>query len=64
MDLFHVVDDAAAILRFKGGLFRQTKVYRRGDVVYAGVSGGFLKLLPRGNTSNPNVSWIDSDVLP
>lgn len=62
---FHVIDDGAAILRARG-VYRQAKIYRRGPDVFAGWGAGFIKLGPRGGTSNPNVSWIDiegEDVL-
>ena len=45
MERFHVIDDAAAILRVKG-VYRQVKLYRRGDALFAGYGAGFDKLSP------------------
>lgn len=59
MERFHVIDDAAVILRGKRGLYRQAKVYARGDLVFAGYGGGFIRLTKGGFTSNPDVSWVD-----
>lgn len=44
MDLFHRIDDAEAIIRVKGGVFKQTEVYRRSDT---------------WGTSSPNVTVVD-----
>lgn len=56
--LFHIVDDAYAILRRKGGVYVQAKVFCRGANLYAGVSGGFVMLFQNG-TSSPNISVVD-----
>lgn len=61
MERFHVIDDAAAIIRIKG-VYRQVKLYRRGDALFAGYGSGFIKLSPGGGTSHPNVSWLDLDL--
>lgn len=53
MERFHLIDEAAAILVSKG-VFRQAKVYRRGDALYAGYGAGFIRLY-RDGTSVPNV---------
>jgi len=58
MDRFHIIEDGAVILRSKG-VFRQSKVFRRGKDVYAGYGTGFVKLHGGSGTSNPTVSWID-----
>lgn len=60
MNLFHVVDDTHVILRSKG-VYRQAKVYRRGDALYAGWGNGFVQLRGNDGTSNPNVSWEETD---
>lgn len=62
MQRFHIIDDAAVILRSKG-VYRQAKVYRRGDDVYAGWSNGFIRLLRGSATTHPSVSWdsIEAD---
>lgn len=57
---FHVIDDAAVILRSRG-VYRQAKVYRRGEGLYASYSGGFLALYGNSGTSHPNVSWDEID---
>lgn len=57
MALFHCVDDAFVILRRKG-VYRQSKVYARGDHLYAGYGAGFVRLM-RSGTSHPDVSWED-----
>lgn len=62
MDRFHIIEDGAAVLRSKG-VYRQSKVYRRGAAVYAAWSGGFIRLLRGSATTHPNVSWdgVDAD---
>jgi hypothetical protein len=57
LDLFHVIDDGVAVLRSKGR-YRQTKVYRRGEHVFAGLGGVFIRLTAGDGTSDPNTSWI------
>lgn len=39
MELFHVIDDGVVHLRSKG-VYRQTKVFRRGADVFAAYGGG------------------------
>lgn len=58
MDLFHIIDDAEAVLRSRG-VYRQAKLYRRGRQLYAAWGGGFVRVLPRHGTSSPNVSWVE-----
>lgn len=60
MERFHVIDDAAVILRSKG-VYRQAKVFRRGQELFAGYGSGFIRLLARNGTSLPNVTWLDTD---
>ena len=57
MDKFHIIDDGAAILRSKG-VYRQAKVYRRGEQVFAGHGSGYVRLNKGGATSIPDVSWL------
>jgi hypothetical protein len=57
MELFHVIDDGVVILRHKGGRYRQTKLYRRGNDLYAGLGSEFVRLLTGGGRTDPNVSW-------
>jgi hypothetical protein len=58
MELFHVVDDAFVILRTRG-VYKQAKLYQRGKDYYAGVAGGYVRILRHNGTSNPNVSVVD-----
>lgn len=63
--LFHQIDDMQVVLRCKGGVFKQAKVYGRlvdgRKHLFAGVGGGFVMLLGGGGTSGPNVSWLELD---
>lgn len=61
MDRFHLIDEAACIVRSKG-VYKQVKVYRRGEAIYAGVSGGFVRLYKGGGTAVPALSWDDIDL--
>lgn len=61
MDLFHCLEDKAVILR-ANGTYRQAKAYRRGNMLFAGYGSGFVRLLRAPGTSNPNVSWEETDV--
>lgn len=56
MELFHIVEDAFVVLRSRG-LFRQAKVYRRGQALYAGYGVSFVGLRGRGGTTRPDISW-------
>lgn len=58
MSFFHVIEDGRCVLRSKG-VYRQTKVYRRGEDVYAALGLGFVKLGTGGGTTLPNVSWLE-----
>jgi hypothetical protein len=58
MNLFHIIEDGAVILRARG-VFRQAKVFRRGRDVFAGYGGGFVKLHTGNGTSHPAVSWLE-----
>lgn len=57
---FHVIDDAAVILRCRG-VYRQAKVFRRGGGLYAGYGGGFIALYGNSGTSRPDISWDEID---
>lgn len=58
MPLFHEIPEAQIITRSRG-VYKQVKLYRRGDDLYAGHGSGFVRLLAGGGTSAPNVSWQD-----
>lgn len=60
MNLFHIIEDAQVILRSKG-VFYQKKLYHRGNRLYAGWGGGFIRIGSGDATSNPNVSWESMD---
>lgn len=60
MDVFSEVTDALVILH-KGGVYRQTTVYSRGDRFYAKQGAGFIRLLKHGQTTVPAVRWIDKE---
>lgn len=67
MERFHVIEDAAAVLVTKGGVYRQVKVYRRGaglvgGELFAGHGSGFIRLY-RGGTSVPTIR-LDALDLP
>lgn len=59
MDLFEVIEDAVAIVRYPKGVYKQTKVYRRGDRRYVSHSGGFLRITAKfgstWGTSHPDI---------
>lgn len=63
MELFTVIEDAQAIIRTKGGVFKQTKMYHRMGKVYIGVAGGFIRVSHKfgetWGTTNPAVTVID-----
>lgn len=61
MDVFSVVQDSCVILRSKG-VYRQEKVYQRGDRLYAGYGKGFIRLGGKGFTTCPNVTYESLDV--
>jgi len=58
MELFHLIDDGIAIVRAPRGVYKQTKVYRRGSSVYIGHGVGFLRICApfdnRYGTSHPD----------
>lgn len=58
MDLFHEIPDGHVILRSKG-VFKQTKVFRRGRDIFAAQGSGFIRLLQHGGTTVPTTHWLD-----
>jgi hypothetical protein len=58
MELFHIIEDAFVIVR-RRGVFRQAKVFARGDSIYAGYGSGFVMLLASGASSVPDLLWKD-----
>lgn len=69
MHLFHKIEGAVAILRGKGGIYRQVDVYHRGRAIFVRCGSGFLKVTSafggRWGTSNPDtfVEGIDGGGL-
>lgn len=61
MELFHVIEDATVIVRRKA-VFKQCKVYRRGNYLYVGASGGFIRLHANHASGDANLSWDDIDL--
>ncbi len=61
-DLFHIIQDAHVVLRMKNGVYRQAKVYRRGNRFYAGYGAGFIRLGSGDATSCPNISYESLDL--
>lgn len=60
MNLFHRIEDAVAVVRTKGGIYRQLDVYRRGCDVFVRSGTGFVRVLnTRGDTSVPNVTCME-----
>jgi hypothetical protein len=55
--LFHEIPDAQVVLRSKG-VYRQAKLFRNGDDVYAAWGSGFIRLLKHSGTTVPAVSWL------
>ena len=62
MELFHEIPDAQAIIRCKGGVYKQVKLYRRGEHKYVAARGGFVRILSKFGdtwlTSNPDTTVI------
>lgn len=57
MDLFHVIEEGQVII-CSHGVYRQAKVYRRGEDVFAQYGNGYIKLYNGCGTSKPKVSWL------
>jgi hypothetical protein len=55
--LFHDIADEFVVLVNRRGVYRQAKLYRRDKGLYAGASGGFIRLLTEGGTSVPDIRW-------
>ena len=60
MERFHIIDDAAVIIR-RRGRYRQSKLYRRGDQLFAAVGSDFVRLMAANGTSDPHISWVELD---
>jgi hypothetical protein len=62
VDLFHQIEDAEAIVRLKGGVYKQTKLFRRGSRIFVQHGGGFARICARWDnewgTSVPQLKVI------
>lgn len=63
MKLFHKIEGAIAIARFKGGVHKQLGIYARGRDVYIPHAGGYLRIgAPFGGdfgTANPDIKVLE-----
>jgi len=55
-DLFHIIEDSFAIV-YCAGVYKQSKLYRRGGHIYAAHGGGFIRLMGGNTTSHPKARW-------
>jgi hypothetical protein len=62
MELFHVIDDGVAIVKV-GSVYKQTKLYRRGDRLFVTHAGGYVRICAKfgdtWGTAMPNIKVID-----
>lgn len=56
MERFHIIEEACSIISHKG-IYRQSKVFRKGVDIYASIGTGFVRLYSAGGTSHPKISW-------
>ena len=67
MELFHLIEDAYAIVRKPKGVYVQAKLYHRGDTVFVGYGSGFVRLGQKfgetWGTSHPDIK-IDMVTVP
>lgn len=54
--LFHVIPDSYVVLRSRG-VYRQAKLYKRDEKLYAGYGSGYIGLRRNNGTTAPNISW-------
>lgn len=63
MDLFHEIPDAEAVLRVANGVYKQSKVFHRGNRVFVQGGGGFVRVCccfgEEWGTSHPKIKVID-----
>lgn len=59
MQLFEVIEDAVAIVRYPKGVYKQTKVHRRGGRQHIPHAGGFIRITAKfgdtWGTSHPDI---------
>lgn len=61
MNLFHVLDNEHVVLQSKG-IYRQAKLYRRGDDLFAGHGNGYVRLTGQNGTSHPDINVVELSV--
>ena len=61
MERFHIIPDADVIIVSRL-VYKQAKVYRRGDALYVGTAGGFVRLYANGSTGIPALRWDEIDI--
>jgi hypothetical protein len=59
MSILFTVTEDQIILRTAKGIYKQTKIARRGQYAYAQIGGGFVMLYANGTTSHPTIQWIE-----
>lgn len=57
--MFHVIQDAYAIVRNRAGVYKQVKVYRYNGGLYIGAKGGFCRLMKGGDVATPDMSYVE-----
>ena len=55
---FEKIDNVTALMRSRG-VMKEAQVYSRKGLLYAKHGAGLIKLLSKGNTTVPSISWID-----
>lgn len=70
MKLFHKIEAAVAIVRFRGGVHKQLDMYARGRDVYIPHAGGYLRVGAlfgdAFGTANPDIKVLEfasTDIL-
>lgn len=64
MELFTAIEDSYGVLRLSKGIFKQVKLYRRGERVFAPHAGGFIEIRAQEAsgayyTSHPDIKLVD-----
>lgn len=63
MELFHVIDDGVAIIR-SGQIWKQTKLYKRGDTLFVPHGGGYIRVTNKfGDTWGTSVPTVKAIAL-
>ena len=63
MELFHVIEDAVAVVRKPKGIYQQVKMYHRGDRIYVAYGAGFIRMTAKfgdsWGTSHPDIRVME-----